>query len=395
MANENFIIGFYPFSTEKPQKKEEFTEKEKIKEFWNHVQISGTKNCQNCQSKDKCASSFSFITASGDSVILKNQTYKTIKEDKMCGNCMRKNGVLNIDCINCKRNVEQDDLINRNLLYLLGDVDGEHTTIDEIIANNIEQFHVGILHGEPVIFFDTMFASYKDQMTDEEADRISKIFGVYVYYLREKITKTEGKNLEGTIFEGGNRIKVFDSDHFWANISEIEDFYKNRNEVKNVYGNFAFWGMKLLYLEPMTKDEFSRLTINVGVHPAEDCEGLFCKDIHTGFTFFISVDSNEFRNLNFIITSEIFDGYCSRIRSEKIKKEEEISYYEAENLIMEGKKVRRKVWNNEVYVTANHDIATGENYFIIHYLDEEGNKKISFYTPTIGDKKATDYEIIP
>lgn len=392
MHTKNIIIGIYPFSDKNSPKKDDIVEK------WRYIQTEEKEDCKNCGVREKCTMFSPFILASGDSVLVKGQNYKSISEEEKCKECIRKNGVFAIDCINCKRNTENPDMINRNLLYLLGNKSEENpSTIDEIVANNIEQFHVGIIDGEPVLFFDTMFSTYKDSMTPEQSENISKIFGVYTYYLRERPTGKEQENIENSIFKDNNRIVVFDSDYFWDNVSEIEEMYKNRDNIKNLHANFAFWGMKLLYLEPMTKNQFSKLTIGIELPHSEDSNGLFCKDVHTGFTFFLEVDGDIFMNLDFIITSEHFDKYCSFVRNERINKEEEqkkISYDEIGDLIMNGKKVRRKSWKSDIYLTGNHDMATDERYIIMHFKGDTGNYKITVWNPTQNDREAEDYEVV-
>lgn len=61
---------------------------------------------------------------------------------------------------------------------------------------------------------------------------------------------------------------------------------------------------------------------------------------------------------------------------------------------MNGKKVRRKSWKNDIYLTGNHDIATDERYIIMHFKGDAGNYKITVWNPTQNDREAEDYEVV-
>lgn len=159
--------------------KENISEEKTLLESWKILSSDKSENCKECDFEGQCKLKKDFIVGSNKSILIKDVKYKRNDE---CFECINKNGVFEIDCLNCKRNVEREDKINHNLLYTIN-----NAHMVENSSQAIPMMKLGIYNGELVKYF------VPDMM--QEGDENNPYFAYIYDYKKDSIYAI--KELEG------------------------------------------------------------------------------------------------------------------------------------------------------------------------------------------------------
>ena len=180
-----------------------------------------------------------------------------------------------------------------------------------------------------------------------------------------------------------------------------EDLSHSPHLTNPEVSNFALCGCKVVYLSPITFDEFkNKNKMNSISRYTDDTEGIEIFDTTCKSRYFVKKNDPELRKLRCLgesFTPELLE-YLSRSNESDSKLGiDTFDLKEAKQQLTNGKNISRVAWKGDSYLAEHNVEALGRStILLITKVEgaEEDDCKVSVWNPTEEDLKATDYHVV-